>query len=112
MAWRSVPTELSAFEARHTDLSTAPESGFVKTLSVQRRGADAVDILRGLTLIHIGEHRQEHTLTSVAELSAALRDVFGFDLDEFADRTLDALWERTFTAHVAWLAAEPSSQPS
>ena len=54
----------------------------------------------------MGYGAQERTLESVDELRAALRDVFGFDLDEFVDGALDTLWERTHAAHVAWEAAE------
>ena len=53
----------------------------------------------------MGDGAQERTLASRDELLATLRDVFGFDLDEFADGALDALWERTHAAHVAWDAA-------
>ena len=87
------------------NLSTSPESGFVKTLSVQRRSAQAVDILRGLVLSRVGDGAQERTLESSAELTAALADVFGLDPDEFAETALDALWERTHAAHLAWEAA-------
>jgi arylamine N-acetyltransferase len=102
MAWRSSQTDLSVFEATHTHLSTSPESGFVKILSVQRRSAGAVDILRGLVLIRRGDSAQERTLESADELTATLRDVFGFDLGEFADGTLTTLWERARAAHLAW----------
>jgi N-hydroxyarylamine O-acetyltransferase len=105
MAWRSAPTDLAAFEATNTNLSTSPASGFVKTLSVQRRSAQAVDILRGLVLSRVGDGAHERTLASGDELTTALRDVFGFDLDEFADGVLDALWGRTHAAHLAWEAA-------
>jgi hypothetical protein len=105
MAWRSDPTGLGAFEATNTSLSTSPESGFVKTLSVQRRSARAVDILRGLVLARVGDGAYDRTLESRAELRAALADVFGFDLSHFADPTLEGLWERTYAAHLAWEAA-------
>lgn len=105
MAWRSAPTGLAAFEATNTTLSTSPESGFVKILSVQRRGPRSVDVLRGLVLIRVGEGAQERTLGSRDELTAALQDVFGFDVDEFAEGALVALWERTHAAHVKWEAA-------
>jgi arylamine N-acetyltransferase len=39
MAWKSAPTGLASFEATNTHLSTSPDSGFVKVLSVQRRSA-------------------------------------------------------------------------
>ena len=102
MAWRSAPAELAAFEATNTKLSTSPESGFVKVLSVQRRHADGVDILRGLVLSRVGAGAYERTLDSAADLKAVLADVFAFDLDDFDDTVLDALWDRTHAAHVAW----------
>lgn len=105
MAWRSAPTELVAFEAMNTKLSTSPESGFVKTLSVQRRSSRAVDVLRGLILLRVGEGAQERTLESCDELMAVLREVFGFDVDELAEGARSTLWERTHAAHVEWEAA-------
>ena len=105
MAWRREPTDLTAFEARNTVLSTSPESGFVKVLTVQRRNADSVDILRGLVLTRVGEGGSEQTIESAAELRSVLHDVFGFDLTSFADGAVDALWDRTHAAHLAWVAA-------
>ena len=102
MAWWSAPTDLAAFAEMNTTLSTSPESGFVKILSVQRRSARAVDILRGLVLLRVGDGAYKRTLESRDELEAALRDVFGFDLDELGDPALDALWQRTHAAHLAW----------
>ena len=90
MAWRNAPTDLSAFEAMNTFLSTSPESGFVRTLSLQRRHAGAVDILRGLVLLRVGDGAGERTLRSP---------------DELGEGTLGALWERTRAAHLAWEAA-------
>lgn len=102
MAWRSNQTDLSSFDATNTYLSTSPDSGFVKILSVQRRSAAAVDILRGLLLIRRGQGAYERTLESADELTATLRDVFGFDLDEFTDGSLTTLWKRAHAAHLAW----------
>ena len=102
MAWRSAPAEIAAFEAMNTELSTSPDSGFVKTLSVQRRSARAVDILRGATLLRVGDSAAECTLESAQELTAALGDVFGFDIDKFSNEGLTALWERVHAAHLAW----------
>jgi hypothetical protein len=55
-----------------------------------------------LVLIRRGDSAQERTLESADELTATLRDVFGFDLGEFADGTLTTLWERARAAHLAW----------
>lgn len=112
MAWRSAPTDLTVFEAKHTELSTSPESGFVKILAVQRRSARAVDILRGLVLTRVGHRPQQRILESRDDLAAVLRDVFRFDLDEFTARALDGLWERTHAAHVAWEAGPGAAGPT
>jgi N-hydroxyarylamine O-acetyltransferase len=104
MSWRSAPTGLAAFAATNRELSSSPESGFVKILSVQRRRPRGVDILRGLLLARVGEDAQERTLESRAELTEALAGVFGFDLDEFTSDGLDALWERVHSAHLTWEA--------
>lgn len=104
MAWRSAPTDLSVFESTNATLSTSPESGFVKTLCVQRRSARAVDILRGLILLRVGDGAHQRELRSADELTEVLRNVFGFDLDEFPGDTLNALWERVHAAHIDWQA--------
>lgn len=105
MAWRSEATGMEAFHQRHEWLSTSPESGFVRVLTVQRREADAVDILRGLTLLRIGSGASEATLDTKQELVDALTDVFGLSLGAVAPAALDGLWTRTLEAHEAWLAA-------
>ena len=102
MAWRSASANPSDFEATNVNLSTSPDSGFVKILSVQRRGADHVDIIRGAVLSRKGPGAFERTLESEDDLRAALHDVFGIDLDEFADGELAALWQRVHAAHLAW----------
>jgi hypothetical protein len=98
---------MGAFAERHAWLSTAPESGFVRTMTVQRREAGAVDILRGLTLKRLGEGSLDVTLTSGAELFDALADVFGLGpgLASVDAPARDALWSRLSTAHEAWVAA-------
>ncbi len=104
MVWRSAPTELDAFEPMNRHLSTSPDSGFVKTLSVQRRQRTHVDILRGLVLLRVGEGASERTIASRGDFEAVLRDVFAFDLGELPEGALDRLWTRTSAAHEAWQA--------
>jgi N-hydroxyarylamine O-acetyltransferase len=105
MAWRSTPVGMEAFSAHHEWLSTAPESGFVKVLTAQRRDATGVDVVRGLTLKRIGRGAGEATLSSLDELSEALGDVFGLDLGGLDRGAREALWARVSTAHEAWVAA-------
>ncbi len=104
MAWRNAPTGIDAFATRNEWLSTSPESGFVRVLTVQRRDATGVDVLRGLNLIRIGEGAQTRTLDSQTELVEVLRD-FGFDVDAFDDAAIGALWTKVHRAHVEWEAA-------
>ena len=106
MSWRSAPAQIDAFAERHSWLSTSPDSGFVKLLSVQRRDATGVDVLRGLTLTRIGEGARTSTLATNAELTDALGDLFALDLGKIGDRARDALWRRVHEAHEAWEADE------
>jgi N-hydroxyarylamine O-acetyltransferase len=104
MAWRAAAAPMGAFAERHEWLSTSPESGFVKVLTVQRREAGAVDILRGLVLLRVGDGASEATLETEAELLDALNDVFGLDLGDDPGALRD-LWTRTRATHEAWQAA-------
>jgi N-hydroxyarylamine O-acetyltransferase len=105
MAWRAEPAAMTAFESMHATLSTAPDSGFVKILSLQRRHARSVDIVRGLTLSRVGDGAYERVMDSRDDLASTLHDVFGLDLAEFADGDLDRLWQRTHAAHIRWQEA-------
>jgi arylamine N-acetyltransferase len=105
MAWRSSPATIDDFAARHEWLSTARESGFVRVLTVQRRDATGVDVLRGCVLQRIGEGAIDTDLTSRAELEDALGDVFRLELDGIDEATLAALWDRMARAHERWDAA-------
>ena len=93
MVWRSEPTSIDAFAERNVFLSTSPESGFVKVLTVQRRDTTGIDILRGLTLKRVGAGAFETTLTTEGEFAEVLREVFGLDLDAFGDDAVPALGE-------------------
>jgi len=95
MFWRSVPTPIDAFSERHAWFTTSPDSRFAKILLVQRRDATGVDVLRGRSLHRIGEGATESTLTSAAELTDVLGDVFGLDVGAISGEARDALWTRT-----------------
>jgi arylamine N-acetyltransferase len=105
MAWRNAATDMTAFAEKHEWLSTAPESGFVRVLTVQRRDATGVDILRGLVLTRVGDGAAQADLSSQGELEDVLSDLFDLDLDEIDDATLAALWERMAREHERWDAA-------
>ena len=105
MAWRSAAATTDDFRQKHEWLSTAPESGFVRVLTVQRRDATGVDILRGLVLQRIGEGAMAADVTTQAELLDTLTDLFGLDLGDIEPSTLDALWARMEREHERWDAA-------
>ena len=42
--------------------------------------------------------------TQAEEAAQYYIDVFGFDLSEFPDAALEALWQRCHAAHLAWAA--------
>jgi N-hydroxyarylamine O-acetyltransferase len=94
------------FRARHMHLSTSPESGFVRTCSVQRRDAGGVDALTGCVLSRLdGDGRAPVTVDDRDDWFAVLRDVFDLPLNDVDAAARAALWTRVRAAHEAWLAA-------
>jgi arylamine N-acetyltransferase len=105
MAWRSAPATMDAFAAKHEWLSTAPESGFVRVLTVQRRDRTGVDMLRGCVLQRVGDGASTADLSTQAELEDALTDLFGLDLSDIEPAVLAGLWDRMQREHDRWVAA-------
>jgi N-hydroxyarylamine O-acetyltransferase len=105
MAWRSAPATIEEFREKHTWLSAAPESGFVRVLTVQRRDAKGVDILRGCVLSRIGDNASSADVTSQAELEDALTDLFDLDLTGIDPSALTSMWDRMQREHERWTAA-------
>jgi hypothetical protein len=105
MAWRSAPVTLAAFAEKHAWLSTSPDSGFVRVVTVQRRDATGVDILRGCVLQRVGEDRSSRDLTTRAELADALADVFRIDVASLDAERVASMWERMQREHERWIAA-------
>jgi N-hydroxyarylamine O-acetyltransferase len=107
MDFAPAPATLDDFAERHVFLSTSPESGFVRTCSVQRRDAHGVDTLTGCVLRRADRDgaSRAHTLDTRRDWFDALADVFGLPLADLDDHARDALWARVRTAHETWLAA-------
>lgn len=103
MTWESVPLKMSRFGAQHRSLSTSPDSGFVRVLTLQRRDATGADTLRGCTLRRTGENAFTRVLETRSDLESALLDTFSVNSSTLA--TLDQVWERARAAHEMWLAA-------
>jgi len=105
MSWWSAPATMDAFTDRHRFLSTDPESGFVKTLAVQRREADRVHIVRGLTFSRVGDGAMQRDIESRDDLLDTLADVLLLDVRALDEARLDALWSHLATSHESWVAA-------
>ena len=105
MAWRSAPATMAAFAEKHQWLSRSPESGFVRVLTLQRREATGVDILRGCVLQRIGEETSTRDLASKTELDDALGDLFGIDLAQLDPDAYAAMWAKMQREHDRWVQA-------
>jgi arylamine N-acetyltransferase len=111
MAFRSGLASMEEFAARNVHLSTSPESGFVRTLTVQRRDADGVDIVRGQVRSRVDAlGSSERTIESRDEWFAVLADEFELPLDHVDDQTKQRLWDRVHATHEAWLAQQASDE--
>ncbi|MGZ4769185.1 MAG: arylamine N-acetyltransferase family protein, partial [Ilumatobacteraceae bacterium] len=105
----SSATDLDAFEDRHRHLSTSPESGFVRTVTAQRRQQHGATALRALTFT---TRDQNGTSTRIVaerdDWFALLADEFLLPLDGVGADARDRLWASARAAHDAWaLRAEP-----
>jgi arylamine N-acetyltransferase len=102
----TVPPAPADLEAAHEWLSQWPESGFVKTTTVQRRDpTGAVDILRACTLSRIDATgaTRETVIDAEDDWFAAVVDVFDLGLDDITPIERRALWERVRAQHEAWV---------
>ncbi|TKG66226.1 arylamine N-acetyltransferase family protein [Prauserella endophytica] len=101
------PAEMGDFADRHEYLSTSPESGFVRTCTVQRRDAGGVDVLRALTLTRTPGSRT--VLETEQDWWAALGDVFGIAANGFTGDERARLWRTVVAQHERFLAAQAQS---
>ncbi len=107
MVFRSEPAAIGEFDDRHEFLSTSPDSVFVQTLTVQRRDATGVDVIRGQVLQRVESSVvSERTLVSESEWFEALADGFDLPLADVSAADRHVLWTRVHGAHQAWLAAQ------
>lgn len=107
MLFRSAPATIGDFAGWNEHLSTSPESGFVRTITFQRRDAAGTDVMRGLVLQRV-EHEvvAERTLDTRDEWFDAIADTFDLDLRRAGDTAARAqLWQRVRATHDAWLSS-------
>ncbi|MCF2530763.1 arylamine N-acetyltransferase family protein [Yinghuangia soli] len=106
MVFAPEPVDLSAFTAKHLQLSSSPESGFVRVLQVQLRDAKGVDMLRGCVLRRIdADGTHERIIDTAAEWYDLLADVFHLDLADVDTPARARLWHRVRAEHQGWEAA-------
>ncbi|QES49453.1 arylamine N-acetyltransferase [Streptomyces venezuelae] len=106
--FRAAPSVIADFEAEHLRLSTAEDSSFVRTLTLLRRDAEGIDLLRGrvLTRIDGAKGPSETELTGAEEFYDAIATVFGRELDDLTADDRAALWTKVTRAHEAWLTEQ------
>ncbi|MFI6292880.1 arylamine N-acetyltransferase [Nonomuraea sp. NPDC050790] len=112
MDFDPAPVEMSAFAAKHHELTTSPDSGFVRVAVAQRRDAGGVDTLRGLVLTRVGDRSLRTTITTQADYFAALADVFGLPMADVGPRDREKLWRRLQDAQERWLSGNGSPAPA
>ncbi|WP_018684867.1 arylamine N-acetyltransferase family protein [Actinokineospora enzanensis] len=105
MDFTSSEATVPDFAAMHEKLSTAPDSGFVRVVSVCRRDGRSVSTLRGLRYTELrAESTTQTAITTKAQYFAVLADVFGLPLSDVDDQRRAALWAHLLAAHERYLA--------
>jgi hypothetical protein len=95
--------EMADFAAMHAFLST--ESGFARTITVQRRIGSTVEVLRGC--VYTETTVDASTVTEVTDPDAWWDLVvthFGLGYHDVPVEEREALWRRTLEAHRVWRA--------
>ncbi len=106
MVFAPEPVRWSAFSPAHEQLSTSPDSPFVRVCLLQRRAPDATLTLRGLVFERVdGLGGQKRTLESAREWFACAADEFGLPLTDVDAAARERLWGRLASSHAAWLTA-------
>jgi N-hydroxyarylamine O-acetyltransferase len=109
--------EVAEFESKCTELSTSPESPFVKTLTVQNPGETDIWVLRARTLTvydpKLPEGKAVRIVADADDFAALLRGRFNLTLDESEIGTLWTLAEEQHERKLAEdAAADQASKTS
>jgi arylamine N-acetyltransferase len=107
MNFRSAVAILDEFETMHRHLSTSPDSGFVKTVTAQRRRHDSVYAIRALTRTQRDASGTTTSLvTDRTDWFDLLADEFFLTFDGVETDAKDRLWASARAAHEEWLATQ------
>jgi N-hydroxyarylamine O-acetyltransferase len=97
------PVSLDVFTGRHLFNATSPESGFVKTVTAQRRHATGTTLVRGCVLTQRnGDAETTRTCESLGEWLDVLEGEFDLVFDDVPPTALAALWASVRSSHEAW----------
>ncbi|WP_211239427.1 arylamine N-acetyltransferase family protein [Actinokineospora inagensis] len=93
------------FAAKHLELTTSPESGFVRVVALCHRGGGKLTTLRGLRLSVVdGDGERVHDIDSPTEYFATLAELFRLPLSDVDDDRRRALYHRLRADHELFLA--------
>lgn len=98
--------DLETFAPHHVRMSTSPESGFVRTLTVQQPSDDRIASLRARTFREQGPGAsgEREILDDADAFADVLHDRFAINLDVLGPGRLARLWEKAKAQHEAFLA--------
>jgi N-hydroxyarylamine O-acetyltransferase len=100
MTFSTATAQMVEFAEMHHYLATSPESHFARTVTVQRRDATGVDVLRGLVLRRIGTNASEQEFQTSTEWFEMLADLFQLPLTHVTPQARQALWDKTHAIHL------------
>lgn len=100
-------SSMEAFAVQHERLST--ESGFSRTVTVQRRTASRIEVLRGCVYAEsTGDGVTATELGDCAEWWDVVISHFGLAYGDVPAEEREALWEHTRVGHEAWKVEQRS----
>jgi N-hydroxyarylamine O-acetyltransferase len=107
MNFRSTIATIDDFAPRHQVLSSSPDSGFVRTVTAQRRRPDRVSALRAFAFKTIDASGSQTTfVTDRNEWLALLADEFLLPLDGVDREAKDRLWGSAQMSHEEWITTQ------
>src|SRR4051812_26435045 len=106
MNFTSEVASIDAFAARHVQLSTSPQSGFVRNVVAQRRHRLGVSAVRSLSYTELDiTGSTTRIIDDRSEWFGLLADEFSLHFDEVDASARDRLWASARESHEAWMAA-------
>lgn len=103
------PRALSDFAEQCQHLQSSPESGFVRVAVCHRLRVDGAVSLRGAVLSEVSaQGTTERTIETLVEYKRALRETFGVRIERIDIERIDALWEKVWASHAAWVQTQES----